>query len=287
MKIDVIEEVAEGRAHVSWSSVKSTYKEESLIIYVFRDAMKFDDVPALTWDWKPVSKKSPWYTNEVFDGVRLPASAEELQVIADLTGCMMLTPKVIDLIWLQAQLKFDPVLNTARYPGAPSTQRTIVAESHLHVVHQEIEKKITDLGGDQGQLIASVGKYWCLINRLSNLMGLRFGVRQACNYGWPSSDGRYSGVTPGIKCWQEPGYRHDHFHWDPSQTIRLMYRRAKLIHADGRREWVDLHDIASSRYAGLIHHETNELTYLRQRCVPKPEESMALSIYAPDIDLAA
>ncbi len=39
--ISVVEEVAEGRAHVSWSTVKSEYKGKTLLVYVFRDAAGF------------------------------------------------------------------------------------------------------------------------------------------------------------------------------------------------------------------------------------------------------
>jgi hypothetical protein len=287
VKINVVEEVAEGRAHVSWATVKSQHKGKTLVIWVFRDAMKFDGVPALTWDWKTPTRTDAWYTDEVFNGVRLPATALELQKIADITGCMLLTPKVIDLIWLQAGLKFDPVTNTQPYPGAsPKAQRRIVANSHIHRVHVEIERKID--GRDDGQvLIASVGKYWCLINQLANPTVLIYGADNACNYGWPSSGGRYNGVTPGIKVWQPTGFKHDHHHWDPSQTIRLMYCKALLIHEDGHQEWVDLRTLAGSEHAGLLHHEAGELVYLRQAGVPAPLEDVAMPMYAPDFSLVA
>src|SRR5690606_3662770 len=148
-----------------------------------------------------------------------------LQQIADLTGCMLLTPKLIDLIWLQAQTRFDPIINTP-IPGTSS--KRIVASSHLHVVHQAIEKRATGAVG----LTACVGKYWCLTNKLHrgglkpSEGGLLYGYSTACNYGWLSSVGQLSAVTPGLRCWQSPGYRHNHHHWDPSQTIRLVYRKA-------------------------------------------------------------
>jgi len=132
-----------------------------------------------------------------------------------------------------------------------------------------------------------VGKYWCLVNRLRQLVGLLYGTRNACNYGWPSTSGRYRGVTAGVKCWQSPGFKHDHEHWDPSQTIRLMYRLAVLFDSDGNRETVDLYDVASDpSLAPLISHE-GVLHYLRQRCVPAPVQSVAMPMYAPTFDLVA
>lgn len=283
--MNVIEEVAEGRAKVKWATVRSTYKNKTLVIWVMQDAMKFDGIPALTWNFRSVSKSDPWYTDKTFDGVRLPATALQLQTIADLTGSMMLTPKVIDLIWMQAGLRFDPVINTPRSP-TDAVNRTIVAETHIHVVHQEIEKKIAKLGGDTGQLISCTGKYWCVCNYLASV-GLAYGDSNACNYGWTSSTGRYKGVSAGVKVWQDPGFRHNHNHFDPSQTIQLMYCKAVLIYEDGREEQVDLHDIASSEYAGLIHHNTGKLIYLRQRGVPVPGSDVAMPSYAPDLSLVA
>ncbi len=257
--------------------------------------MKFDGVPALQWDWDPLPKSDPWYTDELFDGVRLPATALELQKIADLTGCLLLTPKVIDLIWLQAKLKFDSITQTQSYPDEDISDDSgvIVANSHIHVVHQRLEAALAELGGDDGvSLIDSVGKYWCLINNLATGITpsgrkLAYGSANACNYGWPASRGAYPGVTRGVHVWQTPGFRHDHHHWDPSQTIRLMYRKAVLIHEDGSQAVVDLHSVARSELAGLLHHQPGELVYLRQRGVPEPVNDVALSMYAPDLNLVA
>lgn len=285
--IDVVEEVAEGRARVEWANIRTTYKDLTMILYVFRDAMKFDNVPAMTWDFRPVKKADRYYTDVLFDGVRLPATAEQLQKIADLTGCMLLTPKVIDMLWLQAGTRFNPVTNTARYPGAPPNVRTIVAESHIHVVHNEIEQQIVDAGGDVGKLIESTGKYWCLVNRLAHPDKLLYKERNACNYGWLSSVGRYAAVTTGLRCWQPPGFKHDYNHYDPSQTIRLMYHKAMLIDASGKRELVDLRDVATDpTRAPLISHE-GVLHYLRQAVVPAPANDIAMPFYAPALRLSA
>ncbi len=291
--INVVEEVAEGRTTVEWSTVRSQHNGETLIIYVFRDAMKFDGVPALQWDFDLVEENDRWYTDDLFDGIRLPATAEQLQMIADLCGCMMLTPKVIDLIWLQADIKFDSVTQTQSYPDEDISDDNgvIVATSHIHVLHQRLEHFIAKHGPDDGiKLIDSVGKYWVLIQGLGTAPGRnRFGIATACNYGWPSSSGRYRGVTPGIKVWQGPGYRHAHNHRDPSQTIRLMYRKAVLFLADGSRQIVDLHDIAADpARAPLISHE-GVLHYLRQHVVPAPvpANDVAMQMYAPNFDLVA
>lgn len=272
--INVVEEVAEGRTEVNWSTVTSTASGKELTICVFADSMKFNGVPALTWGLRPLGKDDTWYTEEVLDGVRLPATALQLQRIADLTGCMLLTPKVIDLIWVQAVYRFNAVTTACRAPGG--SDRVIVANSPIHAVHRAVEAA---LGAAQGtrKLVSSEGKYWCLTNGL-----LGKASDTACNYGWMSANAPYGGVTAGVKVWQTPGYRHNHDHLDPSQTIRLMYREAVLAdQKTGRTEVVDLMDLAQGPLAGLIHHEPGPLQYLRQAA--EPQGNAVLPMYAPKL----
>lgn len=251
--IDVVQLVRENRDNYEWAEVKSVHNGYTLYIQVFRDAMKFNGIPALTWDFKQIVGD-----DRLFDGIRLPASAEQLQQIADLLNCMLMTPKVIDMIWLQAKLKFDCVVNI---------NGKIVANSHIHHVHQKIEEQIQLQGGDDGtKLVSCVGKYWCLINDLVSA-GKIHGLYKACNYGWCAKHASGGGVTSGVQCWQRPGYRHSLKHWDPSQTIRLMHRSGRLVHPDGTEERIDLHLIAgNSALAPLLHHQ-GKLKYLRQKGV--------------------
>jgi hypothetical protein len=275
MDIDVVQLVKDGKGRFEWMELLSEHGGNKLFISVLRDAMKFDGIPALTWNFQPVLKIDPWYTEELFDGVRLPASALQLQQIADLIGAMLLTPKIIDLIWLQAGLKFDCITQTQRYPDEDISDDNgvIAATSHIHVLHQRIEAKIAELGGDDGtKLVSCVGKYWCLIQQLANVNALRFKSATACNYGWFAEKASGPGLSPGTQCWQRPGYQHDHHHWDPSQTIRLMYHLGRLVRADGSEESVDLRDIAQDKdLCPLITHDGKPLTYLRQAGVPQEE----------------
>jgi hypothetical protein len=253
--IDVVQLVRDNKAKFEWTEVKSIHNGHTLYIKVFRDAMKFDNIPALTWDFKLVD-----LDHRLFSWVRLPASAHQLQEIADLLGCMLLTPKVIDLLWLQAELKFDSIV---------TVDKKIVAISNIHDVHHAIEAQIHKLGGDNGaKLIECVGKYWCLHN---NLIGMAkvVGDEAACNYGWFAKKASGPGLTPGTYCWQRPGFRHNKRHWDPSQTIRLMHRMARLITPDGVEKQVDLHDIAADSSLSFLINHTGTLKYLRQKGVTK------------------
>lgn len=252
--MDVVQLVKDGKGKYEWYEVVSTSNGYQLYIKVLRDAMKFDDVPAMTWDFKPIAGD-----DRIFNGVRLPATAHQLQEIADLLGGMLLTPKVIDMIWLQATLKFDAIVNI---------NGEIVATSNIHDVHEAIEKQTVSDNGTQ--LISCVGKYWCLVNELP-AKGSTQGDCVCCNYGWCAKQASGPGVTSGVSCWQRPGFAHNKQHWDPSQTIRIMHRKAWLVQPDGTKEYVDLHDIAAdAQYAELLHHQ-GILTCLRQPGVSELE----------------
>lgn len=262
--MDVVKLVEEGNCRFEYSTVTSKKDGYELDIQVFRDAMKFDGVPSMNYRRNPIS------STPIRDGVRLPATAYELQEIADMLNCMLLTPKVIDMIWLQAELKFDCVVNI---------NGQIVATSNIEWVHDKIEEKIAELGGDDGtKLVSCVGKFWCLMNKLAH-SGMLHGAWTCCNYGWCAKSASGPGITPGVQCWQRPGFRHGGNHLDPSQTIRLMHRIATLHKPDGTSIKVDLHDIATHpKLSYLLHHE-GPLKYLRQKG-PEPREP----ILHPDLD---
>jgi len=231
---DVVSAVRNGQARFEWDEVVSESGGNRLYLSVMRDAIRFDRVPAMNWH------RSPIHGDErTFDGVRVPATAAEMQEIADMLFCMLPTPLMLDLIWTQAKLRFDPVVNL----GAGK----IVATQNVTNVHEAVEKKIAAAGGyPELGIIASVGKYWVVCNQLAR-PNLKYGIRTACNYGWHSSTGAYVGVIPGIKVWQGEGTAHNDQHVDPSQVIRLVYRMARLVRADGSEDRVDLHDVAEER----------------------------------------
>jgi hypothetical protein len=76
-------------------------------------------------------------------------------------------------------------------------------------------------------------------------------------------------VTQGVQCWQRPGYKHNLWHTDPSQTIRLMWKRGELSDDEGESwEDVELADIAADpELASLLTHDNKTLSYLRQKGV--------------------
>lgn len=259
-QIDVVKLVKDGQGRFEWGWVLSEHAGDKLAIAVFRDAMKFDGVPSMNWGRKILPG------SQTYDGVRLPATANELQQIADHLGCMLLTPKIVDLLWEEAGshgTQLDSVVNI---------RGKIVAVSNVQDVHEELEKAIVKAGGDLGgtAIIDSVGKYWVLSNRL---VGGKYGTAQAVNYGWPTKGrGNGPGVTRTCNVWQTVGAAHNDQHLDPSQTIRLMYRWGRILRGDSQVwEDVDLHEVAlDPLMAPFISHE-GPLKTLRQLGVPEPQ----------------
>jgi len=280
--IDVLQIVAAhregcaGQVSYEWHWLESAWNGHRLHVAVTRDAIKFNDVPNLDWHRTllPLARVSTTGdfgvpgAVERYDGVRLPASAAELQTIADMLGGMLLTPRIVDLIWTSAQLRFDPVINS----GKPFERR--LADVNVTAAHRLIERQITEHGGDDGtKLVSCVGKYWVLMNELAagyaNGKPLLYGRRTACNYGWCSSGAPRGGVTPGVRLWQTPGFQHDNTHFDPSQTMRIMYRTGWLVPKGEPGRAVDLHEVAATTaFAGLLTHDGRPLRNLRQLDVP-------------------
>lgn len=238
--MDLVQAIKDGKATVDWALVHSEHDGHRLRISVMRDALKVDNI-------------------------RWPATAIDLQRVADHLGAMLLTPKVVDLIWLEAGragTQFNPVINH-KYPG----KVVIVALMPVLDVSNLVDDKI-QAAGDVGGVIESVGKYWVLTNKL--LTG-KFGKEQACNYGWHSTGAPYAAVTPGLKVWQPLSSRHNNVHIDPSQVVRLMHRIAFLTRPGEKEEMVDLRQVAiDPALAPLISHE-GPLRILRQPGVPDPQ----------------
>jgi hypothetical protein len=280
-QIDVVQLVRDGKARYDWLWLTSSRDELRLRIAVLRDAMKFDGMPQLSWYREPVPPKEG-EEEKRYDGVRLPASADELQQIADIVGGMLLTPRVVDLIWLQASIKFDANINS----GAPDYE--IAATSDITRIHELIEADITALGGDKGdKLISCVGKYWVLINELEQV-GKVQGDWAACNYGWFAKQASGPGLTPGTQCWQRPGYTHNKLHLDPSQTIRLMWQRGELSRDEGESwEDVTLADVAADpELAPLLTHDGKTLAYLRQKGVEQQQAGGHIVLPPVNISIA-
>jgi hypothetical protein len=226
-----IEAYRAGQAEYTFSTVTSTLRDLVLDIYVFTRPMRIG-------------------------GIQECATVVDMQELADEMGCMLLTPKVCDLIWQQAEVRFDSIV---RADG------DIVANTTAKRYTQLLDEELAGRSG----LAADLGKYWILVNDLPTARTDQ--NEQACaNYGWHSSKAPYRAITPGLKVWQTVGTRHNLKHKDPSQGVLLMMKNGTLRRGETITE-VELKEIGRDPLtAPLITHE-RVLTVYRQPGVPEPQ----------------
>lgn len=193
------------------------------------------------------------------DGVRFMVTAIETQELADELGLMMTTPKIEDLIAIDAEITIAPITQIKGKITALAK-----SEDYSAAIDKALEGK--DI---EGKLISTVGKSWVLVNRLGQ-GGLKYGVHAACNYGWVHSSSRYNAVTKGLKCWQTPGYAHNDVHKDASQVLRLVNPKCTVLRKDsGTWEMMDMKDVLSDpELSKAVSHE-GVVKVLRQPSVPE------------------
>lgn len=207
-----LSDIANGRGEYEWAPIVLHGGSHSLTVRVMSDAL-------------------------MLSGIRIAVRPPTLQAIADHLGAVLLTPKLCDAIWAQADIKIPPS------PGAPhATDEAIAAHS----------ARVSRLVAKRHGLVSTAGKDWVLTNRL---VGRR---DKAANYGW-HAPGKYwlgirlhpSETLPGIGVIQPLATVHGVGHVDYSQTVRLASNRCVL---DGQE--IDLRDVLSSpTLAHLASHE--------------------------------
>jgi hypothetical protein len=155
------------------------------------------------------------------DGVRVTVSAETAQRVADLLGASLTTPLIEDEVYARAAVRLPPFT----IPTGPD------ASWEQTVWHsRKIDEALTKLGAEPGELVATVGKSWVLVNALRLPTGgarIVEGHEVAANYGWHSRGAPHPAVSGGTPVWQSVGLRHNLKHHDYSQTLRLA--RGKII----------------------------------------------------------
>ncbi|HSU41866.1 MAG TPA: hypothetical protein VLJ38_19940, partial [Polyangiaceae bacterium] len=157
-------------------------------------------------------------------GVRIDVTAEGAQRIADALGTILPTPRILQLIWEQADVRLDPC-NSNPDATMASTARML---QHSECVDQRI-------AGRKG-MVANEGKHWVLSNRIAGKANI------AANYGW---------FVKGRRPIQTVGTRHDTAHTDYSQIVRLI---KPVIKVDGRE--MDIRQVGRSpELWGLVSDE--------------------------------
>jgi hypothetical protein len=186
-------------------------------------------------------------------GVRFDVTAEGAQRIADQLQAILPTPRILQLIWEQADVRLAPCTLPSDAEMA-STARMIV---HSKCVDERI-------AGRKG-LIVNVGKHWVLTNRIATKRNL------AANYGW---------FMKGRRPIQTVGTRHDTAHTDYSQVLRLV---RPVIRVDGRE--VDIRNVGRSPDLwGLVSDEGPLLVWRASRpgVAPSPNDNPIAAAPAPE-----
>jgi len=237
----ILEAFKDGRTVNDWSTIESEYKEHTAKFYVFDDALKID-------------------------GVRINVTADTQQQLADKMGCMLLTAKLADLIWLQAEFRLVP------------KPRTITSSTKAMIEHSaEIDDQLKRLSNPAG-LCSTVGKHWLIDEKLKN------GSNKAVNYGWhvPGTQlkgNRWKGISCGVcasliidpdtkqyaRLIQGRSLFHSDTHSDYSQTCVLVARECII---NGSKK--DLQEILKDPELAYLANHTGPLDIIRQPGSPEP-----------------
>lgn len=195
------------------------------------------------------------------DGIYVGVGARVLQQIADLLSCSLLTPKLQDTMWMQAQTRILP------YLAYDATRMQLT--SWMQKATAGVDKLLADAGYVAGNLAMGIGKPWQLSNALLEHPG------RAENYGLYVPKGKAPGqnyfgvhaaqtVTPtDAYVLQDPGWAHGLTQDDYSELISLVSRQCEI---DGKP--ADFSQVIQDpELAGLVSHE-GPLKITRQPGVP-------------------
>ena len=143
------------------------------------------------------------------DFCRIPMNPRTAQRLADLFGASMLTARLSDHIWSQADVKLEPFFYK---PVGNANELPTKFEAH----NAQIEKQLAEAGGRHGQLVAGIKKDVIISSRIAERSD------RVVIYGWHKTDGNpiqpvYSG--------------HVWWYVDYSHGIRFMNRQVLF---DGR-----------------------------------------------------
>jgi hypothetical protein len=188
--------VRAGRADLEWLPIKSSAGGHTARFWVLADALRID-------------------------GVRVNAGARLQQEIADLLGARLLTPRLSDLRFEQAQIRIPP-------QPMPIAASLAAEREHSARVDRAIVKVAGKLGAARGRIVSTVGKDWTIGNALQLHPG------RGQNYGWHFAGRTFEGIaghpssSPGVSVIQPAATVHGLDQNDYSQTVVLVRQGAEL-----------------------------------------------------------
>lgn len=230
-----LDRVRAGSYDVTWLPIASTHQGHMARFWVSGDAMKVD-------------------------GVRINVSAYAQQQIADLVGASLLTPKLADLLYMEADIILPPM-------PRPITSSTEAMVDQSQKLDDAIMQAVGSLAAAQNRLVQTVGKHWVIDNDLLSHPG------RAENYGWhfrgPSFGGLHGEATASLakdptsgavlRLIQGRGWAHDMYHADYSQNCVLVLESCEL---DGQPSTLGA-ILTNADLAPLASHQ-GVMTVLRQ-----------------------
>lgn len=189
------------------------------------------------------------------EGIRFTVDAITNQKIADTLGCLLMTPKISDLAWLQRKTTLRPIIlsQTAADVQIMGMTRQMVKHSNM------ISSAAAIAGWDGSGALRDLGKFWCISNIISANKALNYG-----GYFTGSLDGRqWEACSLGRQtCSMIQGplsLAHDPRHLDYSQVCALVSRQCEV---DGQPR--DLADILRDPVLAPLASHEGPLRILRQ-----------------------
>lgn len=234
----ILKAVQDGHAVVNFRPIISTYNNHTAEFNVFDDALKID-------------------------GIRVNVNADTEQRIADHMACLLMTARIADLRYQQANTILTPHSRWDRTGYYMSTKTWMKWHS------EKIQNDLDKIPGDHG-IVATVGKHWIIDEGLARPKI----PHQAINYGWHYK-GHLGGVPkdppvsyrdmPGVHMIQTRGYHHDTAHTDYSQVCVLVARECKV---DGK--YMDLVEVLQDDKLASLASHSGKTSVWRQPGVPGP-----------------
>lgn len=231
----ILDQVRLGLYEIPWLPITSVYNGHAARFWVSGDAMKVD-------------------------GVRVNVTAMLQQQIADIIGAMLPTPRIVDLIYMEADIVLQPM-------PMPITSSTVAMVDQSRKIDAAVVKVVGSIDAAKGRIVSTVGKTWVVANGLLTHPGM------AENYGW-----HFRGATFGGKAWevnaslakdpvtgqylrliQGEGWFHSSSHTDYSQNALFVLTKAEL---DGAT--VDINSILSDPSLAPLANHNGVLRVLRQ-----------------------
>ena len=267
----ILDFVRQGHVVVRWTPVSLFRDGKKYTFYVTAEPLMLGE----TWE----------------DGFYPGMSAITMQKIADLFNSSLLTPKLVDEIWNDADFRIDPIISFPGIQAAGLPKSGTMVDIATMVIHSQlVKKRIDDARKKAGKfppLIANIGKYWVVNSQTSQRQKSRENKNAdaGINYGWHRAAKGVSGRTatgqPNTDIWQPPGYEHPLSHSDYSQLCMLVSRAVRVcepaalsgLGADlfykckdgkkckvkglpGRTRCMDIYDLAQDKtLAKLVSHE--------------------------------